>query len=189
MNLIILGPQGSGKGTQARLLAKKFKLQHFSVGQLLRREVKKNTPDGKIINRLISRGNLAPTPLIMKILMPKITKSNGYIFDGFPRSLEQTKYFAKLLQKNKSSIDKVIYITLSEKSSYARLLKRAKIEERSDDTKQSIKKRLGIYHQQTKPVIDYYRKQGKVIEVNGEPDIQTIHRNILSKIKNHTSKV
>lgn len=183
MNIIILGPQGSGKGTQAKLLAKKLNLQHLSVGELLRQAAKRPTPKGKIIKNLLAKGILIPFETTLELLEPVLKKAvAGFILDGMPRNLRQAEHLSWFLQQIKQPIHHVIYLTLSSRSTYQRLLKRAKLEGRPDDTKEVIKKRLEIYHQETQPVIDYYRQQGLVTEINGEPDINTIHQSIISKL-------
>jgi adenylate kinase len=188
MNLIILGPQGSGKGTQAKLLAKKLGLRHISTGDLLRQAAKEPTPKGKIIKNLLAKGTLIPFETTLQVLEPVLKKATpGFILDGMPRDLRQAEHLDWILKKIKQKINQVIFITLSKKSSYARLLKRAEIEGRSDDTKEAIKKRLEIYHKETKPVINHYQKQGLVIKIDGEPDITTIHQDILKKISHRTA--
>jgi len=184
MNLIILGPQGSGKGTQAKLLAKKINLKHISTGQLLRNAAKESSPKGKLINSLLKKGTLIPFETTLEILEPVLKETTkGFILDGMPRDLRQAEHLDWFLKKIKQKVNHVIFITLSKRSSHARLLKRAKTEGRSDDTKEAIEKRLETYHKETIPVIDHYRKQGLVIKIDGEPDIETIHQSILSKLK------
>lgn len=188
MNLIILGPQGSGKGTQAKLLAEKLNIKHISTGNLLRQAAKEDTPKGKLIKSLQSKGTLIPFETTLEVLEPVLKESTqGFILDGMPRDLRQAEHLEWFLGQIKQSIDQVIYITLSKKSSYARLLKRAQTEGRSDDTAEAIKKRLEIYSKETVPVIDHYRQQAKLIEINGEPDIDTIHQDILKKISHRTA--
>ena len=188
MNLIILGPQGSGKGTQAKLLAEKLNIKHISTGNLLRQAAKEDTPKGKLIKSLQSKGTLIPFETTLEVLEPVLKESTqGFILDGMPRDLRQAEHLEWFLGQIKQSIDQVIYITLSKKSSYARLLKRAQTEGRSDDTAEAIKKRLEIYSKEKVPVIDHYRQQAKLIEINGEPDIDTIHQDILKKISHRTA--
>lgn len=184
MNLIILGPQGSGKGTQANLLSDKFKLNHISMGALLRQAALASTPQGKHIASLLKTGSLLPLDIVFQALEPVLKKTtSGFILDGIPRDLNQTERLHKMLSKLNHSIDHVVFITLSRESSLKRLIKRADTEGRSDDTKEAIEKRLKIYHQETRPVIEHYRKQGLVVEIDGEPDIDTIHKSILSALK------
>ncbi|MBU1071077.1 nucleoside monophosphate kinase [Patescibacteria group bacterium] len=183
MNIIILGPQGSGKGTQAKLLAEKLNLKHISIGELLRQAARSLTPKGKIIKNLQTKGILIPFETTLELLEPVLKKTTqGFILDGMPRDLRQAEHLDWFLKQIKQQINHVIFITLSQKSTYNRLLKRAKLEGRSDDTKQAIKKRLEIYETKTVPVIKYFKDAGKLIEIDGEPDIATIHHSILSKL-------
>lgn len=183
MNLIILGPQGSGKGTQAKLLAEKLNLTHISTGELLRQAAKASTLKGKIIKNLLAKGTLIPFETTLEVLEPVLKQTaTGFILDGMPRDLRQAEHLDWFLKQVKQSIDQVIYLELSEKSTYERLLKRAKLENRSDDTPEAIKKRLEIYSKETVPVIEHYRQQNKLIEINGEPSIETIHQSILAKL-------
>lgn len=184
MNLIILGPQGSGKGTQAKLLAKKLNLKHISIGELLRQAAKAPTKKGRIIKSLLAKGVLIPLETTLDVLEPAlISCRKGFILDGIPRNLRQAEHLDWFLKKMNQSIGRIIYLTLSQKSTYTRLLKRAKQEGRSDDTKESIKKRLEIFNKQTIPVVNYFNTTGRLIEVDGEPDIETIHQSILKKLK------
>jgi len=183
MNLIILGPQGSGKGTQSKLLAEKLSLKHISTGDLLRNAAKPKTKKAKIIKSLLSKGTLIPFETTLDVLEPVLkTTTQGFILDGMPRDLRQAEHLDWFLKKIDQSIDKVIYISLSKESTFTRLNKRAEIEGRSDDTEEAIKKRLDIYEKETVPVIEFYKKQGSLIEIDGEPDVETIHKNILEKL-------
>lgn len=183
MNLIILGPQGSGKGTQAKLLAEKFGLLHLSSGDLLREQAASASAKGKIIADLLSKGDLLPFETILAVLEPAIKNAkNGFILDGTPRDLKQAEYLDWILQKNGLQIDKVIYLSLPPEDSLTRLLKRAQIEHRPDDTPEIINRRLEIYEQETTPVLDYYRSRGLVVDIDGRPDIQTIFKDIVTRL-------
>jgi adenylate kinase len=183
MNFIILGPQGCGKGTQAKLLGDKLGLVHISSGELLRREAGKPTKKGRIIADILTRGSLVPFETVLEVLEPAIkTTQNGFIIDGTPRDLRQAEHLDWFTNQIGQKIDYVIYLTLPREESLKRLLKRAKIENRSDDTPESINHRLNIYEKETTPVIDYYRQKNLLIEIDGCPDIDTIHQNILEKL-------
>lgn len=184
MNLIILGPQGCGKGTQARLLAEKLNLIHISSGDLLRREAEKRTEKGKILAEILNKGSLVPFDTVLELLEPAIKNADhGFIIDGTPRDLRQAEHLDWFLNQINKKIDYVIYLSLPREDSLERLLKRAKIENRSDDTPESINRRLDIYQKETTPVIDYYRNKNLLIEIDGRPDIDTIHQDILKKLQ------
>lgn len=185
MNFIILGPQGSGKGTQAKLLAEKFSLNHISSGELLRREADSHSDKGKIITDLLTKGSLVPFDTVLEVLEPAIKATkNGFIIDGTPRDIRQAEHLDWFLDQIGQKIDQVIYLSLPREESLKRLLKRAAIENRSDDTPESITRRLDIYEKETIPVIDYYRQKNILTEIDGIPDIDTIHKDILQKLPN-----
>ena len=173
MNIIVMGPQGSGKSTQADLLAKKLNLPHLQIGELGRRLIKQKTALGKKIEGFWVKGALAPDDLLMEILKLEINKEEfkgGFVLDGMPRTINQAKILS-------FKIDKVFYLKVSDKINVERLMKRG----REDDTKDLIKKRLGFYHQETEPVLDYYRKMGILEEVDGERSIEMIFEDIAGR--------
>lgn len=179
MNLIILGPQGSGKGTQAKLLAEKYGLTHLSSGELLRNEAESGSEKGKIIAKLLKTGELLPFETVLDVLEPAFKKStSGFILDGTPRDVSQAEYLDSFLAERKINIDKVILLDIPREVSLERLAKRAKLENRSDDTPEAIEERLRLYHSKTVPVIEHYRKQGKLLVIDGTPDIETIFKDI-----------
>lgn len=183
MNLIILGPQGSGKGTQAKLLSQKFGLTHLSTGDLLRSEAASGSAKGKLIADLLAKGNLVPFETVLEVLEEALKKAkNGFILDGIPRDLRQAEYLDYFLKEIGTKIDHVIYPSLPREDSINRLLKRAQIEHRSDDTLEVINRRLEVYEKETVPVLDYYKAKGLVIQVDGTPDIQTIFNDIVNRL-------
>jgi len=184
MNLIILGPQGSGKGTQAKLIAEKFGLTHISTGDLLRKEIESGSDFGKSIQEITDRGDLVSDDILFAILeKAPLTEGKGFILDGTPRNLFQAQALEKIFSRTGISLDNVVVIDLPYEDSISRMLKRAQIEHRTDDNLEAIKKRLAVYNNETKPVIDLYRSQGKVIDIDGRPDIQTIFDTIVSKLE------
>ena len=187
MKLIILGPPGSGKGTVSERLAKDFHLFHISVGDLLRKEAKKKTELGKEIKRYIDRGELVPHQMAVDIAKKAIGKKKNFIFDGFPRSVDQARSIEEL------DIDAVLYLDVQEKEVIKRLSGRLldpvtgktyhrqylpppkgimkRLVHRKDDTPKVIKERFKVYHRETEPVISYYKKKGimKQIDASGTP--------------------
>ena len=182
MNLIILGSPGSGKGTQAKLLAQHFGLTHISSGQLLRAEAQKPTPQGQKIKQTLDSGDLVPFDMVLQVIQDKLNSPNGFILDGTPRDLDQAKSLDLLLTKRGLSVDNVILLELSDDDSLTRLLKRAQTEKRSDDNATTIQERLHVYHFDTEPVIAHYESQNKLLRSDGRPDINTIFQDILTHI-------
>jgi adenylate kinase len=183
MNIIVLGPPGSGKGTQAKLLAEKLNLRHISSGELLRARASQDTPDGKIISKLLSAGELVPFATIMRLVLDEIKKdTTGFILDGTPRNLVQAQGLDEFLETNHIKVDHVILYDLSDTTTTERLLNRAKLEGRSDDNIDTIKNRLLVYHNDTKPVIAHYQAQGKLLRVDASPSIEAIFEEVYSRI-------
>jgi len=212
MNIIIAGPQGSGKGTQAVLLAEKFGLIHCEIGNLLRQAAKEKTPIGEKIAKFINQGKIVPNKitfsLIENFLMEKNLKK-GIVFDGFPRRISQLFWLERKLKERKQKIDYFIYLKLSKKEVLRRLSGRRgcpqcgriynlltmppKKDElcddcgvplvvRADDTPAAILKRLENYKTATEPMIAYLKEKKRVIVINGEPPVEEVFRQIIKKI-------
>jgi len=184
MNLIILGPQGSGKGTQAKLLAEKFGLKHISTGELLRIESESGSEKGNKIGKILASGELMTFEIVVEVLEPALLSAkSGFILDGTPRDFKQAEYLDLFLKKINIQIDKVILLEIPREESLKRLQKRAEIEHRADDTQDAINERLNLYENETKPVIEKYRRQGNLLVIDGTPDIETIFQDIVTKLE------
>lgn len=174
MNLVVMGPQGSGKSTQAELLANKLNFPHLQTGELYRQIEKESSPFGRKIKAILRKGQIVPDKEHNQVLTQELAKSKyarGFVLDGSPRTLDQTK-------SQPFKVDRVYYLNVSDKENIKRLLKRG----RYDDTPEIITQRLKIYHQQTEPVLDYYRKLGVLEEVDGERPIEEIFQDILGRL-------
>ena len=181
MNVIIFGPPGAGKGTQALNIVKKFNLYQISTGDLLRNEVKNKTEIGKDIENIISKGDFATDEIVnelIKKVIYDVNKKNNLIFDGYPRSLSQAKNLDFLLKSSKQKIDFVFYLNVKKDTIIKRIEKRKILEKRSDDNLSTILKRYDTYMETTKPVLDYYAKKINFYEIDGGEKIDQISSKI-----------
>lgn len=174
MRLVILGPPGAGKGTQAKLISVKYGLRNISVGSVLRKEAKNKTILGLKVKPYIERGDLAPDPLVYSIIKKYIEKGN-FILDGFPRHLSQVKLI-------KENINAVIYLDCKKETIIKRLMKRKNIKHRKDDNEEIIEYRWLVYKKKSLPVVNYYRKKGILLNVDGNPGINTVFKYIIKKL-------
>ena len=178
--LIIFGPPGVGKGTQAKLLAEKLDIRHLSTGDILRNAVKDGTELGKKAKEIMDKGDLVPDEIMIGIVNDALADEmeKGFILDGFPRTVEQAEALSAIFDELKMNSVLVINLIADENEIIDRLLKRG----RSDDTRETIMNRLKIYFESTKPVKDFYEKKGIVIDVEGVGDINDISEAILAEI-------
>lgn len=171
MNLVLFGGPGSGKGTQSAKLIDNYGLYHISTGEVLRDHIKRGTELGKIADEIISKGQLLPDDLMIKILDEELDQNakgvNGVIFDGFPRTIPQAKALEELLSKRGEKLDAVIGLEVPEEELTQRLLNRGKETGRADDNTETIKRRLEVYHNQTEPLRKHYTGTGMYMPVDG----------------------
>ena len=181
MNVVIFGPPGAGKGTQAINIVKKFNLFQVSTGDLLRNEVKKQSDIGKNIENIISKGDFATDEIVNELIKKIIfdpQKKNKLIFDGYPRSLNQAENLDLLLDKSDQKIDFVFFLNVNKDTIIQRIKKRKILENRADDNLSTILKRYETYMETTKPVLDFYSKKLNFYEINGDEKIDEISSKI-----------
>ena len=181
MNIIIFGPPGAGKGTQAKFLIDKLKSYQISTGEILREEIKNETEIGKKIINNMNDGKFVDdyivNSLLEKIVFDK-KKTNRLIFDGYPRTLNQAKNLKNLLDKSNQKIDFIFFLNVNKNSILKRLEKRKILEKRSDDDADTILNRYDTYMKITKPVLDYYSKNKNFHEIDGSMEIKKISQKI-----------
>ena len=209
MNILFLGPQGSGKGTQAHKLAQELGYTYIEAGKLLREEAKINPELNEIVN---NKGTMAPNHITLGLIKKAIEKQSpnaqNLIFDGYPRSTEQLNDLSNYLKEKGVSIDKVFFLSISEEETVKRLSSRrtcescgkvfnlitnppkgencscgGKLQQRIDDKPDAIKPRLKIYWENTAPLVDEFKKQGILVEIDGEQPIDEIFEKILQEVK------
>ena len=184
MNLILFGPPGAGKGTQAKILIDKFNIAQISTGDMLREEVSLNTDLGKTAKSIMDKGDLISDEIIISMIEKRIIKTdckNGFILDGFPRTLKQAKNLDSLLKKMNLNINKVIEINVDEDLLLKRIINRASESKsiRDDDNSNILKNRIIIYKKDTLPVLEYYKDLNKLTTVNGMQAIEKVSEDIL----------
>tara|TARA_B100001996_G_scaffold94743_1_gene70938 strand:+ start:4715 stop:5353 length:639 start_codon:yes stop_codon:yes gene_type:complete len=212
MKILLIGPPGGGKGTQAKKISSKFNIPQISTGDMLREHVKKMSPLGIKAKEFMDSGELVPDNLILEMMKKKLSDNecqNGYILDGFPRTLPQAEGLDRILNEINSKLNNVIIIEVNDNAIIDRMSGRRvhknsgriyhvkfnppkndgldditnePLSIRSDDKKETVKNRLEIYHDITKPLIDYYSKKNILSTVNGEDEIDTVFSNIIKNL-------
>ena len=204
MKIVMLGPQGSGKGTQAKLISEKYGIPHISTGDIFRENIKKKTGLGKKVEAIIKSGQLVPDELTIAIVKDRISQPDckkGFILDGFPRNISQAEALCSIVK-----IGKVIEVSLDDEIAVKRISSRracencnaiyggddtsknckncgGKLVMRLDDTPDVVRSRLKIYHMQSKPLIDYYRKKKILMSVDGDRSVETVFAEIVKNLK------
>lgn len=183
LNIVIFGAPGSGKGTQSENLINEFGLHHISTGEVLRDHIARGTELGKVADTYISKGQLIPDALMVKVLEDVLDSNpdktaKGVIFDGFPRTIDQAKALKEMLAQRGSRIHAVIGLEVDEDELVKRMLHRGQETGRADDNLETIKNRLKVYHSQTQPLRDYYIGEGKYHPINGNGSVEKIYGEI-----------
>ena len=189
MKLILFGPPGSGKGTQASLLAKKNNIPHLSTGDILRSKLIQDDNVAQDLSKIISDGNLVPDSIINPIVAEKLLSNdckNGFILDGYPRNIYQSNFLIDFLKKNNLDIDLIIDFIADTNTVKKRILERSKIENRPDDNLDVVKTRLDNYFSETKPLAAIFKEKfkEKFFEINATEEITKIQSDIENRLKN-----
>lgn len=212
MKIILMGPPGAGKGTQAEFLTKELNIPHISTGDMFRKAIKESTPLGVEAKRYIDSGKLVPDEVTVGIVKERLAQSDcraGFLLDGFPRTVPQADALEKTLEELNVKLDKVINIVVERKALLERLTGRrvckgcgatyhvvynpsaqkdqcekcgAELYQRSDDSETIVGHRLNVYEQQTAPLIDYYQKKGLLLNIEGNDSVGTVTQNIITAL-------
>lgn len=212
MNVILLGAPGAGKGTQAVVLAKEKNLAHIASGDLFRQAQNSGTELGNLVKSYMEKGELVPDEVTVKMILERIAQpdcSDGFLLDGFPRTMAQAEALDQALAKEGKAIDKVVYVNVPDedvvnrlggrwicKSCQAPFHKvsappkvegkcdhcRGELYQRADDNEETVRNRLSVYRSQTAPLIEYYRKAGKLVEVNGAQSVEAVSKDMLAAL-------
>ncbi|TAM84491.1 MAG: adenylate kinase [Jatrophihabitans sp.] len=177
MNVLLIGPPGSGKGTQGERLARRLGLEHIAAGDLLRAEVAAGTPLGRQVSQIMRSGELVPDVVIIALVMPKVlaaADAHGYLLDGFPRTVAQAQEARALAERVGASPDAVFYLDVPREELMRRILARAAVEGRADDNAQTVATRLAVFEEATRPLVDYYRSRGLLHVVDANRDEDTV---------------
>lgn len=185
MNVLLIGPPGSGKGTQGQRLAERLGVEHIAAGDLLRAEVQAKTPLGAQAEELMQRGDLVPDDVMISLLMPRVLAAadeHGYLLDGFPRSVDQAVEARTLAERAGASPDAVIYLDAPRAELVRRILARAETEGRADDNEQTVATRLEVFDDATHPLVDYYRERGLLFVVDADQDENAVTEAIVAAL-------
>ncbi len=168
MKILLLGPQGSGKGTQAKRIAQDVGVPHIATGDILREAMAAETELGRRVRPIYDSGALVPDDLMVDLIRERLAGEDGFVLDGFPRTIVQAEALDSMLSAIGKTLDVVVLLRVDDDVATERLLGRALDEGRADDTPEAIAKRLALYHELTEPVAEYYREAGNLSEVDGE---------------------
>ena len=177
MNLLVLGPQGAGKGTQAKRISGEYGIPHVSTGDMFRAAIAASTDLGRQVEPLLASGTLVPDELTIALIRERLGQDDareGFILDGFPRNLEQAEALDRMLTDTGRTLDAILFFDIADEIGMERALSRADIENRPDDTREVIAKRLATYHAETEPIVEHYRASGKLVPLHAGRSIEQV---------------
>jgi adenylate kinase len=171
VNILLLGPQGSGKGTQAKRISAEYGIPHIATGDMLRAAIAAGTPLGLQVRPILERGELVPDELMIELIRERLEEpdaAHGFVLDGFPRTMPQAEALDAMLREIGRELTVVFALQVSDEICIERLLKRAREERRPDDTPEAIRTRLELYHRETEPLIEHYRTLGVLVPIHAD---------------------
>ena len=176
MNLLVLGPQGAGKGTQAKRISAEYGVPHIATGDMFR-ALDESTELGRTVKAIMDRGELVPDEVTVAMIQERLGEADaahGFVLDGFPRNLAQAEALDTMLTGIDRGLDAILFFDVPDSVGMERALSRAQIEGRSDDTPDVIEKRLAVYHEQTEPIVEHYRVTGRLVPLHAERSIDEV---------------
>jgi adenylate kinase len=178
LNIVILGPPGAGKGTQGKLIARDAGIPHVNTGDIFRAECAAGTELGQRVNSIIDAGDLVPDELTTEIVRARLEQDDtarGFVLDGFPRTLAQAEALDRVLAEiDRGELSVVLNFELPDEMALERLLGRASVEGRSDDAPDKVQHRLDVYHQQTEPLVEYYRARDLLVPIHADKSVEDV---------------
>jgi adenylate kinase len=186
VRILFLGPQGAGKGTQAKRIESEYGLPHIATGDILREAMTNGTELGRLAKPIYDRGELVSDDIIIGVIRDRLSQPDveaGFVLDGFPRNLAQAEALDVMLGEIGQPLDIVLELRVPREVAIERMLRRAREEERSDDTPEAIEKRLAIYDRETRPVVDHYAPSGNLIAIHGERSIDAVWAEIQNALE------
>ena len=186
MNLLVLGPQGAGKGTQAKHIAEEYGIPHISTGDMFRAAIAAQTELGRRVQPLLDSGTLVPDEITVALIRERLAEpdaAEGFVLDGFPRNLAQADALDGMLGGIGRELDAILFFDVPDEVGMERALSRARIEGRADDTPEVIAKRLATYHAETEPIVEHYRATGKLVPLHADRSVEDVWTEISAALE------
>jgi len=183
VNILLLGIQGSGKGTQAKRIAAEYDSPHVATGDILRKAIADGTPLGKEVEEILERGNLVPDGTMIDLIRERFMDSDGFVLDGFPRTMAQAEALDDMLAEIGQPLDVVFELQVPDDVARGRIAKRALEEGRTDDTPEAIDNRIATYHRETEPIVEHYRARGSLVGIPGTGTVDEVFAQIQAALE------
>ncbi len=186
MNLLVLGPQGAGKGTQAQRISSNYEIPHIATGDMFRAAIAEGSPLGTQVEPMLAAGILVPDELTVSLIRERLSRDDaggGFVLDGFPRNLMQAQALDEMLREIGRELDAILFLDIPDSVGMERALSRAEIEHRGDDTREVIARRLATYHSETEAVVEHYRTTGKLVPVHAAGTVEEVWGEIDSALQ------